>query len=566
MPRSAPPGPVPGAFGGKRADVPAVGQDGRMGTPGRRRSWFGWGFEDEAVPAEDAAALARVLSERFGTSPVHTSPPRLDEVALPQPRVRAGSAPLDLHQSPHDRAAHTYGKAYRDVARAFQRRLDHPPDAVAYPGSEQQVADLLDWAGDAGVALIPYGGGSSVVGGVEADLSGSADPDRPVVSVDLSGLSGVVEVDPVSRAARIRAGTFGPDADEALRPHGLSMRHFPQSYEHSTVGGWVATRSGGHFATGPTHIDDLVESVRAVTPVGVWESRRLPGSGAGPSPDRLLLGSEGTLGVVTEVWLRVHQRPLWRSSASLAFDTLDSAVAATRACAQSGLAPSNCRLLDPVEAQTAGTTDGRSLLLLGFESADHPVQAWMERAVALGRDHGGTPRGPVRHTGPDRATSTGAGAVQAWREAFLRAPYLRDALVAWGFVAETFETACTWEAFPRLHARIVGDLQEALARVCGGGQVGMRMTHVYPDGAAPYYTVLAPGRAGSLVAQWDEIKAAAGEAILAAGGTITHHHAVGRTHRPWYDRQRPEPFATALRAAKAAVDPHEVLQPGLLTR
>ena len=440
-------------------------------APGRRRSWFGWGFEDAAVPAPDAAALARVLGERFGTSPVHTPPPRLEEVVLPEPRLRGRPAPVDLHRSTLDRVAHTYGKAYRDVARAFERRFEHPPDAVAYPRSEQEVAALLEWAADTGTALIPYGGGSSVVGGVEADLSGTTEPDRPVVSLDLSGLSGVAEVDPVSRAARVRAGTFGSDADAALRPHGLSMRHFPQSYEHSTVGGWVATRSGGHFATGPTHIDDLVESVRAVTPVGLWESRRLPGSGAGPSPDRLLLGSEGTLGVVTEVWLRVHPRPRWRSSASLAFDTLESAARATRACAQSGLAPSNCRLLDPVEAQTAGVTDGRSLLLLGFESADHPVGAWMDRAVTLGQDHGGTLRGQVRHSGPDASGPSGGGAVQAWREAFLRAPYLRDALVAWGFVAETFETACTWEAFPALNARIVGDLHEALARVCGGGQV-----------------------------------------------------------------------------------------------
>jgi alkyldihydroxyacetonephosphate synthase len=534
--------------------------------PERRRSWYGWGWEDEAVPEADAAALGQGLAAMFGLSLDRVSPPRPDEVDLPASRVRAPGSLPPLRTGTRDRAGHTYGKAFRDVARAFDRRWENPPDAVAYPRSERDVVALLDWAVDAGVALIPYGGGSSVVGGVEPDPNS----ERPVVSVDLRHLSGVVEVDTVSRAARIRAGTFGPDADRALRVHGLSMRHFPQSYEHSTVGGWVATRSGGHFATGPTHIDDLVESVRAVTPVGLWESRRLPASGAGPSPDRLLLGSEGTLGVITEVWLRVHERPRWRSSAALTFASLDAAAAAARACAQSGLQPSNCRLLDPTEAVSAGVTDSSSLLLVGFESADHSVRPWLDRAVEIAQDLGGRLRGPVRHSGPGAdgtvdAVPSDADPASAWREAFLRAPYLRDVLVSFGVIAETFETACTWEAFPDLHRRVVAAVQDVLAQVCGGGQVGMRVTHVYPDGPAPYYTVLAPGRTGSLVAQWDEVKAAASEAITAAGGTITHHHAVGRTHRPGYDDQRPAPFAAALAAAKHAVDPHDVLHPGLLT-
>ena len=526
----------------------------------RERSWYGWGWQDQALTGSQIADLAGLVAARFGVTPTPTPAPLPAEVVLRAPRLPAARIPDSLRpicsREPLDRAAHTYGKAFRDVARAFARRWDAPPDVVVRARTEQDVADVLDWASGAGLAVIPYAGGSSVVGGVEADLTRSAAPDAPVVSLDLTGLCGVLEVDPTSRAARIAAGTFGPDADHALKPWGLTMRHFPQSYEHSTVGGWVATRSGGHFATGPTHIDDLVESVRAVTPAGIWESRRLPGSGAGPSPDRLLIGSEGALGVITEVWLRLHPQPVWRASAGVRFPDLASGAQATRAVVHSGLRPSGCRLLDPVEAVSAGVADGSAVLLLAFESADAPVDAMLARAVEIAQDHGGSP------------SREGANAdVAGWRAAFLRAPYLRDAMVALHCIAETFETACTWDGFAEFDAQVRNAVESALREVCGGGQVGMRFTHVYPDGPAPYYTVLAPGRAGdplSLVSQWDDIKAAAGEAILAAGGTITHHHAVGRVHRPWYDRQRPDPFAAALVAAKRALDPGGVLNPGVL--
>lgn len=525
----------------------------------RERSWFGWGFVDERLAPDAVDALGAFAAAHLGGSHTTTPPPVPSDVSLPEPRV---APPPTLAGIVHDdtlaRAAHCYGKAYRDVARAFERRWDNAPDLVAFPSSEQHVVDLLDWAGNAEVAVVPYGGGSSVVGGVEADLSGTDRADHPVVSLDLTRLEGVVEVDEVSRAARIRAGTYGPDADAALKPYGLSMRHFPQSYEHSTVGGWVATRAGGHFATGPTHIDDLVESVRAVTPTGVWESRRLPGSGAGPSPDRLLVGSEGSLGVITETWLRVHARPRWRAATPVHFSGgpgLHDAITAARLVAQSGLRPANCRVLDPTEAQTAGVRDGSSVLLLSFESADHPVDDALARARQIATDVGGTAH---------PQTSRGQDAAAGWRSAFLRAPYLRDALVSLGFVAETFETACTWDDFERLHAAITSAVTDALAQVCGGGQVGMRVTHVYPDGLAPYYTVLAPGRPGSLVAQWDAVKVAASEAIVDSGGTITHHHAVGRVHMPGYRIQRPAPFARALAAAKHELDPAGVLNPGVL--
>jgi alkyldihydroxyacetonephosphate synthase len=378
------------------------------------------------------------------------------------------------------------------------------------------------------------------------------------VSLDLTSMDRVLEVDRTSRVARIQGGALGPVLEDQLRPLDLTLRHYPQSFEFSTLGGWIATRSGGHFATGPTHIDDFVESIRAVTPRGTLESRRLPGSGAGPSPDRLLLGSEGILGVITEAWLRLQDRPRFKASAAVRFPSLGAGVAAARAVAQAGLWPSNCRLLDPGEASAnAGTDADEALLVLGFESADHPLDAWVARAVELCADHGGTVPEGIR-------SSSTEGAAGAWRSSFLRAPYGRDAVARLGCIAETFETACTWDAFDDLHDDVTRSVAAALQEVCGGGTVTCRFTHVYPDGCAPYFTVLAPSRHGDQLAQWDEVKAAAGEAILRSGGTITHHHAVGRDHRPWYDRQRPDLFAEALAAAKGTLDPAGILNPGVL--
>jgi alkyldihydroxyacetonephosphate synthase len=370
-----------------------------------------------------------------------------------------------------------------------------------------------------------------------------------VVTIDLRSMSEVLEIDVASRAARIQAGATGPRLEAQLKPHGLTLRHYPQSFEYSTLGGWIATRAGGHFATLYTHIDDLVESIRAITPRGDWASRRLPGSGAGPSPDRMLIGSEGILGVITEAWVRVQERPSHKISAGVRFPSFEQGAAAVRGLAQSGLYPSNCRLLDPGEAALTGAApEGNALLVLGFESADHDVEGPMARAEEICREHGGE----VRRRG---------GGEGAWRDAFLSAPYLRDSLIAGGVFTETYESAITWDRFDAFVAEVRARIESAVDRP---GRVTCRLTHVYPDGAAPYFTVLAPARRGAELEQWDEVKAAASEAVAAAGGTITHHHAVGRDHRPWYDGQRPEPFAEALRAAKAAVDPAGILNPGVL--
>jgi len=533
----------------------------------RRRKFWGWGFEDGGPSAEQEAGIARGLGARFGQSLELLPPPRVEEVALPAPRVAPpASLAAICSANPRERLAHSYGKSYRDVVRALRRRFDHPPDWVAFPRNEGEVAALLDWCSDARVACIPYGGGSSVVGGVEAAVGPGY---AGALSLDLGALDRVLEIDRPSRAARIAAGVLGPALEDQLRPHGLTLRHYPQSFEFSSLGGWIATRSGGHYATLYTHVDEFVESLRVMTPSGVVETRRLPGSGAGPSPDRLFIGSEGALGVITEAWMRLQDRPRFRASAALRFpgeDGFARGAEAARRIAQSGLHPANCRLLDAIEAESAGAgSGGEAVLLLAFESADHPLDAWIARGVEIAVDSGGIPPagGPRVQTGDERAASEGD-AASAWRNAFLNAPYLRDVLARASVVSETFETAIPWDRFAEFHAGVLEAARDAVKRVCGAGSVACRFTHVYPDGPASYYTILAPGRRGSELEQWDEIKAAASEALIRLGGTITHHHAVGRDHRPWYDRERPDGFARALSAAKAALDPAGVLNPGVL--
>ncbi len=504
-----------------------------------------------------------MLASRFGLAEVHIAdPPRIEELALPAPRLTPPAALAGCcSTAPVDRAAHAYGKSFRDVVRALRREYPHPPDVVAWPSSEAEVTAILDWCSEVGAAAIPYGGGSSVVGGVEPNLDARY---RGAVSLDLSRLDRVLEVDRTSRAARIQAGVLGPALEEQLRPHGLTLRHFPQSFEFSSLGGWIATRSGGHYATLYTHIDDFVQALRVVTPGGIVETRRLPGSGAGPSPDRLFIGSEGILGVITEAWMRLQDRPTFRASAAVTYADFAAGAAAARAVAQAGLYPSNCRLLDPGEAATSGAGSGEeAVLLLAFESADHRLDAWMQRALECAADNGG--RVPP-DAGRTRTAGEGAreGAAGAWRKSFLDAPYLRDALVTMGMISETFETAVTWDRFPAFHAGVLEATGNALRAVCGAGQVTCRFTHVYPDGPAPYYTVIAPGRRGAELEQWAAVKRAAADAIIRLGGTITHHHAVGRDHRPWYDRERPDGFAAALTAAKATLDPAGILNPGVL--
>jgi alkyldihydroxyacetonephosphate synthase len=532
-----------------------------------RRFW-GWGNADAALSAREHGAL-KVILARIDARYEQQPEPNIEDFTLPAPRIAPPvSLAAQFSALPLDRLNHSAGKSYADCARMWLRRAPPPPDWVAFPNDEQAVVDILDWAQTNQIAVIPYGGGSSVCGGVEADVG---DAYSGVISLDMERLNRVLEVDPISRSARIQAGSLGPELEAQLKPHGLTLRHFPQSFEFSTLGGWIVTRAGGHYATQQTHIDDFVEATRLVTPSGTIQTRRLPGSGAGPAPDRLVLGSEGTLGVLTEAWMRLQAPPRFRASASVHFVNYHAAAECLRALAQSGLNPSNARLLDAAETLFAGVGDGKTaILVLGFESADHPLQAWMARALELVGDHGGSfdADAVARSMLAQDTTEHRSGAAGAWRDAFLRMPYWRDPAVGLGVIMDTFETAITWERFASFYAGVKADLGRAIKHATGQDVVlSCRITHVYPNGAAPYFTFAtraADGSVASALAAWREIKQAANAAVIDHGGTITHHHAVGRDHRSGYEREVDPLFRQMLAAAKKSVDPQALLNPGVL--
>ncbi len=523
-------------------------------TKPRRSIWM-YGLESEepteAQRQEDAGRLGQRLGITIDLPPI----PAIDELQLRRPRITPPDAVAAFCFSDnYERALHTKGDRLLEIRGIFE----NPPDVVAHPRTEQELKAVLEWCSDNGHATIPYGGGSSVVDGVTPPEGYDG-----VVTIDMDQFDRVLEIDRDSRAARIQAGVYGPALEDQLRPHGYTLRHFPQSFTMSTLGGWIATRSGGHYATNHTHIDEFVESVRMLTPAGWWESRRLPGSGAGPDPNRLVIGSEGILGIITEAWMRIQARPTFRATAGVTFPSWQAGYEATRQIVQAKLWPSNLRLLDPELAREGAGMDGtRSLLIIAFESAELPQDGPIQQAVAIARGAGGViDDEEILISGSGEPTGRG-GAVGAWREAFI--PRGGAISTGIGMINGTFETAITWDRWPAFDASVREATHRALKEICGGGTLNCRFTHVYTDGPAPYYTFAGLYRPGLTKADWMALKTAASDAIMKAGGTITHHHAVGRQHRPWYDQERPAPFALALRAAKRAVDPNGVLNPGVL--
>lgn len=527
----------------------------------RRRKFWGWGYEDYQVPAEELAWFERTWSRELGIAHFDvTPPPRLEEILLRAPRIPVPASLSGFCTTEKwDRVFHSYGSSGRDSARAMLRDYPNPPDVIAYPRSETDIVDLFDWCNSIDAAAIPFGGGSGVVGGIEPPRH---ERYRGAVTISLRNFNKVLEIDKTSQAARVQAGVLGPSLEEQLRPSGLTLRFFLQAWEFSSLGGWIATRAAGHFATLYTQIEDHVESLRVVTPAGVLESRRLPSSGAGPSCDRMFVGSEGALGIVTEAWIRLHRKPKFRASTTVRFKDFHQAVDAVRAISQSGLYPANCRLVEAAEAKFTEAGDGtRDLLVLSFESADHPIDPWMKRALELCADYGGE----YDKDALEKKDSHRSGAAGAWRDKFLRGPYYREHQVARGVMRDTVESAIPWNRFRNFDLRVREAGLKAIKEVTGRkGTFTCRFTHIYPDGPAPYYTWHAYGDKAKLPEQFLAIRAAASDAMIENGGTITHHHALGRVHRPWYDRQRPELFAKALSGAKEVLDPRWILNPGVL--
>ena len=529
----------------------------------RKLKYWGWGYADDGLSSDQTAGLLKTFADGFGIRPTTDGKrPEISDISLAAPRLTPPASLASVCTSePYERILHSFGQSQPDSIRTFARDFAHAPDIVAYPESADHISAIYDWAGEAGAAVVPFGGGSSVVGGVTPDVG---DGFAGTVMVDLTRLDKVLEVDEVSRAARIQGGARGPALEAQLKPHGLTLRHFPQSFEHSTLGGWIATRSGGHFATLYTHIDDLVENITTVTPAGSIQSRRLPGTGAGPSPDRFMMGSEGALGIITEAWVRLQGRPTFKATAGFRFTDFFDAARAVRAVSQAGLYPANVRIVDGVELRVNGAGDGSfTLMVVSFESSDHPVDPWMARAEQCCLDHGGV----VDVDWRDNPDANLQGAVGAWRTAFIRMPYNRENLTPRGIISDTFETATTWDRFEEFYHAIKDATATALRQVTGkDGAVSCRFSHAYPDGPAPYFAFHGEGRPDGMLEQWQAIKNAASDALIANGGTITHHHAVGRDHQKWYEQQRPALFGDVLVDAKRRLDPNGILNPGVVIK
>jgi alkyldihydroxyacetonephosphate synthase len=533
------------------------------GYYGKRRKFWSWGYEDEGVSDDEIKVMAERVRDRLGVEDIEVKKtPTLDDIELKPSRI---SIPASLESfctsDKWDRVVHTYGKGFKDMVLIYRCDYDRAPDVIAYPRDEQDIAALYDWCGDNGYACIPFGGGSSVTCGF---WSPEDDQYNGVVVVDLGNLNKVLEVDDVSRCARIQAGVLGPSLENQLKPHDLTLRHIPQSWEFSSLGGWIATRSSGHYATHLTHIDDMVESLRVVTPAGTIENRRLPGSGAGPDPDRLFIGSEGTMGIITEAWMKLQGRVKFRANASISFPSFYQGAKAVRQITQAGLYPANARYLDEQDAKFYQAGNGSdSVLLLGFESADHPVDAWLERALEICQDYGGNVTSKADST-TNALDNSRSGAQGNWRHQFRYLPRLMHTRAAMGIVSFTFETSYTWDKFEEADTEIMRRVRDTLDQVTGGGILCRRFSFLYPDGPAPYYSIMAPSNHGNALEGYQALHDAASDALMDVGATITHHHAVGRSFRPWYDKEVDPLYRKALGAVKKEFDPNWIMNPGLL--
>ena len=528
----------------------------------KERKFWGWGYEDELLSEEEENNIDKRIAETFQLDSVERIDiPKAEQIELPKSRINPPKSLGSIFSKDQlERLNHSYGKSFPDSARSILGLFPSPPDLIAYPNSEQEITEILDWASSNDIAVIPYGGGSSVCGGVETDVGGDY---AGVISLDMKNLNQIIEIDKDSRTASIQGGILGPELESKLKEYDLTMRHYPQSFEFSTLGGWIATRSGGHYATLYTHIDDFVESLKMITPSGLFETRRLPGSGAGPSPDRFAIGSEGIMGIITEASMRLQDRPTYRSSATVEFQDYEDALNALRQISQSGLFPSNCRVLDSNEALLNGAGNGTEhLLILSFESADHDKSMALGRALEISKDNNGL----FEPQSKNKEDAHRSGSSGSWRSSFIKAPYLRESFTRRGIIQDTFETSITWDRGFEFIEDIKAETTKAIELITGKPSlVTCRITHSYPDGLAPYFTFGAYATPKTMIDIWKEIKLATNEICNSMGGTVTHHHAVGRDHRPnGYDKQRPELFSKVLISAKSTLDPKGIMNPGVI--
>ncbi|EGX57132.1 flavoprotein [Streptomyces zinciresistens K42] len=524
--------------------------------------WSGWGDPAEAAPLPET--VTGLLRDLLGVKPRAAGPVALEDIAVPGPvllpaarRALAAAVGGEEHvrEDPESRVRHTRGKSTPDLLRIRRGEVDDAPAAVLLPGSHEEVLACLRACARHGLSVVPFGGGTSVVGGLA--------PARraPFAALDLRRMDRLTALDPVSRTATLQPGLRAPRAEALLAEHGYTLGHFPQSYEWATIGGFAATRSSGQASAGYGRFDEMVLGLTLATPEGTVETGRAPRSAAGPDLRQLLLGSEGAFGVITSVTVRIRPVPRTRVYEGWRFDSFEEGAAALRSLAQDGPRPTVLRLSDETETliglaqpDAIGAADGLPqnagcAAITGYEGTDEDTAHRREKAAEVLRERGGTPLGEE----PGRR----------WAHGRYSAPYLRDALLDAGAFAETLETAAFWSRVPALHAAVRDALTATLTEAGTPPLVMCHISHVYENGASLYFTVVS-AQGDDAAAHWARAKHAANEAILAAGGTITHHHGVGTDHRDWYVREAGPLGVEALRAVKRRLDPAGVLNPGVL--
>ncbi len=545
--------------------------------------WYGWGREDVAFSHEDKPSLApfvaRVVGVDLDAPSAHI--PDLSSLDVPAPRHPAELATAlvgavgaeHVHTDDLDRVVHTYGKSLRDLVRLRAGVFGRLPDLVVYPADEDQAAAVLSAALAADAVVIPFGGGSNIVGSLEAPV----DEQRPVVSVDLGRLDRVLEVDADSRLARIQAGVLGPDMEAQLNAQGWTMGHFPDSFSHSTLGGWIATRSSGMQSDVYGDIAQITKAVRVVTPTGVVATRAVPSQAAGPSVLQMVLGSEGRLGIITEATVQVHRLPAKRVILGYFFPSFDAGVTAMREIAESEAAPIITRVSDARETQfsfatrkasrglsglvSAGLkrylsargwdTDQMCLSFVGYEGSPVHVATQKSAVATIVKRHGGI------------VVGTGPGTLYDQKK--FDTPYIRDFLLERGALADVSETATSWSRLLPLYRAVVADAEKAFAALGVQGWIMCHLSHSYHSGACLYFTfAFAPSPGDEPVPQYDTVKAAVQQAFLDNGGTLSHHHAVGHEHARWLAEDISPAGAQVLGALFAGVDPGNNLNPGAI--
>ncbi len=460
----------------------------------------------------------------------------------------------EVTQDDRDRLIHSIGKGYLDLLGARLGQVGDVTDAVAYPRRPEEVIRLLELAAFHGIAVVPYGGGTSVLGGLRPLIGRQ----KAVISVDLRHLNRVLEIDDISLLVRAETGITGPDLEEALNAKGLTLGHFPQSFQYSTLGGWISTRATGHLSGEYGRMEDMVQALRILTPEGEMETRSVPARSAGPGVIDLILGSEGTLGVVVDAVIRVRRKPESHARRALLYHGFMSAIDRAREMAQGGIIPSLFRVSDEAEssmiAYLAGleAEDVPCFVLLGYEGTEERARTKMEATTQLWTETG--------------ALDIGEDPAGLWEEEYYMTPYLGDDLLARGLLVDTLETAASWSKLHGVHQAVSQSIEKVFKSQGIEGLVLCHLSHLYRDGASLYYTVFAPRVRGNEVEQWWEIKGAATEALLGEGATISHHHGVGVDHMRWMEKEHGVAGLRTLRALKDALDPKGIMNPGKVVR